>query len=82
MNASELCAVIGQGLPPLFECSPAPQGAVRIRTPMMYPDGTIIDVFVLREENGYLLTDYGETLGWLRMQSPNPKRSRRQQLLG
>ncbi len=47
MNSDKLCATIGQTLPPRFECSPAPQEGVRVRTPLMYPDGGIVDVFVL-----------------------------------
>ena len=35
----------------------------------MYPDGTLIDVFALDRPGGLLLTDLGETLGWLSMQS-------------
>jgi len=53
----------------LFECSAAPRGAVRVRTPLTYPDGDVIEVFVLERDGGCTLTDYGDTLGWLRMQS-------------
>lgn len=81
MNSAELCASIARTLPPLFECSPAPQEGVRVRTPLMYPDGTIVDVFVLERGGEYLLTDFGEALGWLRMQSTSIRRSRKQQLL-
>ena len=35
----------------------------------MYPDGDIVDVFVLEHGNGYMVTDFGDALGWLRMQS-------------
>ena len=34
MNVNELCASVGQTLPPLFTCSPAAQEGVRVRTPM------------------------------------------------
>ena len=47
MNSIELCASIGNSLPALFECSAAPREGVRVRTPLMYPDGGIVDVFVL-----------------------------------
>ncbi len=69
MNPATLCAAISDSLPKLFECAVAPEGAVRIRTPFMYPDGDIIDVFIEDHRNSYLLTDYGETIGWLRMQT-------------
>ena len=45
---------------------------------MMYPDGGVVDVFVLDRGNSYTLTDYGETLGWLRMQTISPKRTPKQ----
>ena len=78
MNASELCSQISATLPPLFECSPAPYEGVRVQTPLMYPDGGIVDVFILERQNEYVLTDFGETLGWLRMQSASDSLSPRQ----
>ena len=81
MNSSELCLSIARDLPPLFECAPGTQEGVRVRTPMLYPDGGIVDVFVLERDSGYTVTDLGEALGWLRMQSTSVHRSRSQQLL-
>ena len=81
MNDNELCASIGQSLPPLFVCSPAPQEGVRVRTPMMYPDGGVVDVFVLERSNGYTITDFGDALGWLGLQSISRQRSPKQQML-
>ena len=78
MNSERLCHSIAGTLPDLFECSPAPQEGVRVRTPLMYPDGGIVDVFVLEHDNQYRVTDFGETLGWLRMQSVSARRSPRQ----
>ena len=81
MNSDKLCATIGKTLPPRFECSPAPQEGVRVRTPLMYPDGGIVDVFVLERGNGYVVTDFGDALGWLRMQSVNTQPSLQQNLM-
>ncbi len=81
MNPADLCATLGQGLPALFECKPAPHGAVRVRTPMMYPDGGVVDVFVLDRDGSYLLTDYEDTLGWLQMQTVDPRRTPKQRFL-
>ena len=69
MNPSVLCESLRGSLPTLFQCSIAPGGAVQVRTPFMYPDGDIVDVFVEERGTEYLLTDYGEALGWLQMQS-------------
>ena len=81
MNADKLCAIIGKTLPSRFECSLAPQEGVRVRTPLMYPDGGIVDVFVLKRDNGYIVTDFGDALGWLRMQSVNAQPSLQQNLM-
>ncbi len=81
VNVTELCISIGQSLPPLFECSPAPQEGVRVRTPLLYPDGGVVDVFVLERGNGYTVTDFGDALGWLGLQSVSRRRSTKQQIL-
>lgn len=81
MNDNELCAAIGHSLPPLFTCSPAPQEGVRVRTPMLYPDGDVVDVFVLERGESYTVTDFGDALGWLGLQSVSRRRSRRQEAL-
>lgn len=78
MSHDELCLSIGESLPALFECAPAPREGVRVRTPLMYPDGGMVDVFVLEKGGRYSVTDFGETLGWLRMQSVSARRSSRQ----
>ena len=78
MNTDELCLSIGETLPALFECAPAPREGVRVRTPLMYPDGGLVDVFVLERDGRYSITDFGEALGWLRMQSVSTRRSSRQ----
>ena len=81
MNSAELCASIATTLPPLFVCSPAPLEGVRVRTPMLYPDGGVVDVFVLERGSGYTITDFGEALGWLGLQSVSRQRSPKQQVL-
>ena len=81
MNSHDICASISKSLPPLFECTLAAHEGVRVRTPLMYPDGGIVDVFVLERDGGYVVTDFGDALGWLRAQSASARRSPRQQLL-
>ena len=81
MNVNELCTSIGRSLPPLFVCSPAAQEGVRVRTPMLYPDGDVVDVFVLERGSGYTITDFGDALGWLGLQSIIRQRSPKQQML-
>ena len=81
MNSNELCSTVGRSLPPLFVCSEAEPEGVRVRTPMLYPDGGVVDVFVLPRGNGYDVTDFGDALGWLWLQSVSPRRSARQEAL-
>ena len=49
---------------------------MRIRTPYLYPDGEVIDLFLKRETQ--ILTDLGETLRWLDMQSCEKSLSKKQ----
>ncbi len=81
MTPLELCATLRNGMPGLFECSPAPNGSVRVRTPMTLPDGDLIDVFMIERDRGYVVTDFGDTLGWLRMQSPRSNLTQKQQAM-
>lgn len=81
MTADEVQIALRDGLPALYDCAPGPESAVRIRTPLMYPDGGLVDLFALDRPDGLALTDFGETLGWLAMQSASPKLSARQKRL-
>ena len=65
MTPDLLCDTLRLSLPALYECSPAPQEGVRVRTPMMYPDGDLVDVFVLERGSERVVTDHGDALGWL-----------------
>jgi hypothetical protein len=79
MNRCELIAAqVGE----MFECSTTRRGDIRIRTPFYYPDGGVVDVFLV-EQGGVPVhvTDFGEALGWLRMQSVRGKRSPKQDKL-
>lgn len=53
----------------------------RVRTPFWYPDGGVVDVFVKEHDDTFTITDLGEALGWLRMQTLVTKRSPKQQRL-
>ncbi len=81
MSASP-CDVIQQTIGELFTCSPV-NGYMRIRTPFLYPDGDVIDIYLKEKTGVATLTDLGEGLRWLRMQSQSfsPRRSPKQQKL-
>jgi hypothetical protein len=80
MTQIDLCREIAEGMGTLFECSPHGK-FVRIRTPFLYPDGDIVDLFCKLQGDVALVTDLGETTRWLRMQTVSPRRSPKQKLL-
>lgn len=73
------CSELSHAVSDLFLCEDR-ETHVRIRTPFLYPDGDIIDIFAT--DNGTItLTDFGETLRWLRMQTAATRRSPKQEKL-
>lgn len=79
MNTN-VCESLNQSLGAMFECRPHKE-FVRVRTPFMYPDGGVVDVFVRQHDDHFTVTDLGEALGWLRNQSVSTQRSPKQQKL-
>ena len=55
---------------PPGSCAPPPRGT-RVRTPFVYPDGGVVDVFVLAQDGEVCVTDLGEArwAGWTRSDS-------------
>ncbi len=80
MSASP-CDAIAQTLGSLFTCAEV-NGCSRVRTPFLYPDGDVIDLFISDKAGAATITDFGETLRWLRMQRLSPRRSARQPSAG
>ena len=80
MNTDEMTRRVAACLPDRFTCSPAPRGNLRVETPLLYPDGGIVDVFVVERDGAWSVTDFGEASGWLEMEadggSPSPKQAR------
>lgn len=73
----EPCEAIRQQIGELFTCEPT-ENAVKIQTPYLYPDGDMIDLYYRVGVEGPTLTDFGDTLAWLRQQSMGRKRTKRQ----
>lgn len=71
------CQNIATNLGQLFSCSEV-NGFVRIRTPYLYPDGDVIDLFFKEQEGKGVLTDLGETLRWLDSQTSTKWLSKKQ----
>ena len=70
MNAEAMVRGLQDSLPDIFKCTVTPSGSVRVRTRLTYPDGTLVDLFLMgRDDGAVIVTDYGDTIGWLRMRS-------------
>ena len=77
MDSRQAWQGLQKGLGALFTCSE--QGDYQcIRTPYLYSDGDIIDLFCKTEGDVVTVTDLAETTGWLRMQSVTLRRSSKQ----
>ncbi|MEK6302274.1 MAG: DUF1828 domain-containing protein [Acidobacteriota bacterium] len=74
------CEKIARTVNELFICSPV-KGYQQIRTPFLYPDGDIIDLYLATNGQDVTLTDLGETMRWLRSQTLSPRRSIKQNQL-
>ena len=80
MNTHRLCEDLQRNLGALFECSEYGDYE-RIRTPYLYPDGDVIDLFCKVDGESVTVSDLAETTGWLRMQSAALRRSPKQRRL-
>lgn len=66
--------LVASQLGAMFAASPHGD-VVRVRMPFWYLDGDVIDVFIREEGGTFTVTDLGEALGWLRLQSISDRRS-------
>lgn len=74
------CETIANHVGALFSCTPI-NAYTRIRTPFLYPDGDVVDLFLKEGSSELILSDLGETLRWLRMQTPTQRKSKKQRQL-
>lgn len=72
------CERIAANLGDLFICEEV-NGFTRIRTPYLYPDGDVIDLFYKVSQDRPLVTDLGETKRWLLSQSTSEFLSKTQE---
>lgn len=75
-----ICEKISQTMGELFTYSSVNE-FVRISTPFILPDGSLIDLFLKEKEESYVLTDLGETFGWLYLQTSAFGLSKNQELI-
>ncbi|PZV21445.1 MAG: hypothetical protein DCF21_02365 [Leptolyngbya sp.] len=72
------CQRIADTLGDLFTCEEV-NGFTRIRTPYLYPDGDVIDLFYRVSQDRPIVTDLGETLRWLLSQTTSEFLSKKQE---
>lgn len=72
------CERIAANLGALFTCQEV-NGFTRIRTPYLYPDGDVIDLFYKVSQDRPLVTDLGETKRWLLSQMTSEFLSKKQE---
>lgn len=74
MKCIEFKRVVEEGMPPLYECQER-EGRLVILTPIEYPDGDYVELFVVPENGGFVLTDLAETVATLASYNLNLKSS-------
>lgn len=80
MVTQDICRQIARGVGDAFSC--LGMGAyVQVRTPFLYPDGRIIDLYIRTDNDRWTATDLGETHRWLDAHSWSDKRTAGQQEL-
>ena len=65
MLAANLADTLAHDLGGMFEFEPFSETKLRVQTPLRFPDGDLVDVFVLEEDGRLWVTDYGDTFDWL-----------------
>lgn len=83
MTPEQLRAAIN-GFSLINEVGALEKGHLRIETHLKYPDGTSIEVFLLRDsspERGFFLSDLGQTTAWLMTAQVKPWLSKKRQAL-
>lgn len=65
MAVEELRDQLTSSLSPLFRCDDFGDNRFRIRTPLLFPDGRVVDVFMCKNDGFYTVTDHGDAVGWL-----------------
>lgn len=75
---SQPCQTIERDLGSLFTCREERNGYTRIRTPYLYPDGDVIDLYFKVSQERPLITDLGETRRWLTSQTTSELLSKKQ----
>jgi hypothetical protein len=76
MAAIMPCELIAKHVGELYKCS-AENDYITIRTPFMFPDGDIVELYYQETAIGWITDRFWETIRWLSDQSPAQRRTKR-----
>lgn len=65
INCVDLRETLSKTIGDAFRCVAFDERTLRVFTPFAYPNGDIIDIYLIQQANGIVATDYGETLRYL-----------------
>lgn len=63
--AADIRQGIREGIAGLYDCEDGPNGSITIETPFIFPNGDLLDLSVEQTSDGFVVSDLGETCGWL-----------------
>ena len=78
MKVQDLQEHLTVSLPQLFHCDDFGNETFRVRTPLLFPNGDVIDVFVAKVADSFTVTDYGDAADWLDTRTTIRRRSPKQ----
>lgn len=65
MTLADIRRQIHEGIAGLYDCEDGPNGSITILTPFIFPNGDLLDLSVEQISGGFVVSDLGETCGWL-----------------
>lgn len=65
MTLADIHRQIRDGIAGLYGGGDAPNGSITIETPFVFPNGDLLDLSVEQTPDGFVVSDLGETYGWL-----------------
>lgn len=65
MMLADIRRQIRDGIAGLYDGGDGPNGSITIETPFVFPNGDLLDLAVEQTPDGFVVSDLGETYGWL-----------------
>lgn len=65
MMLADIRRQIRDGIAGLYASGDGPNGSITIETPFVFPNGDLLDLAVEQTPDGFVVSDLGETWGWL-----------------